>query len=161
MIATAFDVNNVDSVIAAMQPITTVIEDGWTDAEVLQTTITLIKEDKTTDEIKTALGESYEGIPDTDGLIQKAGTIVWEEEFDAEQAAKAAAAALIDPRLEVIKKLKKEVETVLSSLHEDAADVELPEVDEGADLDEKIRVLSFVHLIQDCSEGDNSFERTS
>jgi hypothetical protein len=136
--ATTFDV---DSVTAAMQPTTAVIEDGWTDAEVLQTTITLIKEDKTHAEIKTSLDESYEGIPDVDGLIEKAKRIVWEEEFDAEQAAKAAAAALIDPRLEVIKKLKKEKEMVLESLHEDDADVELPEVDEGAGLDEQIRVL--------------------
>jgi hypothetical protein len=141
-----FDVNNVDSVIAAMQP-TTVIEDGWTDDEVLQTTITLIKEDKTTAEIKAALDESYEGIPDVDGLIEKALGIVREEEFDAEQAAE------IDPRDKIIRDLKEEGESVLEGLDEDFADVELPEVDQCADLDEQIRVLKVrLHLLYAAKE---------
>jgi Protein of unknown function (DUF3987) len=85
--------------------------------EILEKIITLLNENKTTIEIKTSLGESYEEIADVvDELILRG-------------------------KREVIQKLKNKIKMALADLDEDFADVDLLEVDEGADLDEQIRIL--------------------
>jgi hypothetical protein len=143
MNATALDINNIDSVETPNQTSTSVIEDGWTEAQI-QKAVELLNNDKASfDEIKTSLAETFGDISDVDGLLKKGQSKIWSDEVDARMAA----AALIDPRHEEIRKLKKENETVLESLDEDSADVVLPEFDEADDLDTRIRVLNEIQSI--------------
>jgi hypothetical protein len=141
-LATSLDTNNLDSINAAIQPLASVNEDGRTEAQI-QKTIELLNEDKSTEEITTSLAEAFGDIPNVEGLIKKGLSRILSDEVDATIAA----AALIDPRIEVIRKLKKGNETVLESLHEDSADVVLPEFDEADDLDTQIRVLNEIQSI--------------